>query len=235
LNGIEDIYAPANVQLNLNAPAGGIWSNGDHKFSDFVVGTPESTWTTPVDTLDHVTGSLIVLGDNTPDNFDIPKTKSAGRPVPDGAICLFINKSGHDVKVNSKYPILNNQSRTFVFVENSWYSDDYLSQIGEELNLSGTTPTINLRGAQWGAIIFGDSTQGHAISRNSTSGTFVFSRLHDNVTYNLMGFSGNGVYFFQPVYLDPSKIKAGTSQAGAGAVAGELWRNTSTGALHLGI
>ena len=37
------------------------------------------------------------------------------------------------------------------------------------------------------------------------------------------------------VYLDPSKIKAGTSQAGAGAVAGELWRNTSTGALHLGI
>ena len=35
--------------------------------------------------------------------------------------------------------------------------------------------------------------------------------------------------------LNPSKIKAGTSQAGAGAVAGELWRNTSTGALHLGI
>lgn len=235
LNWIEDINAPANVQLNLNAPAGGIWSNGNHTFSNFVVGTPNSKWTTPLDPLDHVIGSLIVLGEYTPDSFDIPKTRATGRPVPDGAICLFINKSGHDVEADSKYPIPNNQSRTFVFVENSWYSDDYLSPIGDDLILPGTTPTINLRGTQWVAILFGDPTQGHAISRNSTSGNFVFSRLYNNVTYDLMGFSGNGVYFFQPIYLDPSKVKAGTSQAGAGAVAGELWRNTSTGALHLGI
>jgi hypothetical protein len=45
----------------------------------------------------------------------------------------------------------------------------------------------------------------------------------------------NGTLKPDGVYLDPSKVKAGTSQAGAGAVAGELWRNTSTGALHLGI
>jgi hypothetical protein len=45
----------------------------------------------------------------------------------------------------------------------------------------------------------------------------------------------NGTLKPDGVYLDPSKIKAGTSQVGAGAVAGELWRNTSTGALHLGI
>ena len=113
---IEDINAPANVQLNLNAPR---WNllKWDHKFSDFVVGSPYSTWTTPVDTFDHVLGSLIVLGDNTPDKFDIPKTESAGRPV---RWCnLFVYKqSGHDVVANSKYPILNNQSKTFVFVGN---------------------------------------------------------------------------------------------------------------------
>lgn len=245
LNWIEDINAPANVQLNLNAPAGGIWSNGDHKFSDFVVGTPESTWTTPVDTLDHVSGSLIVLGAHTPDDFDIPKTCAAGRPVPDGAICLFINKSGHDVKVNS-YPILNNQSKTFVFVENSWYSDDYL-----HMNLLTLSDGID------GYLqLYINSGQGRAmlkaINKNMyftvetptlpAADAIVIDRdagsLGDGipeVDINAVTLINEDVYINKKVYLSPSTIKAGTSQAGAGAVAGELWRNTSTGALHLGI
>lgn len=205
LNWIEDIYAPANVQLNLNAPAGGIWSNGNHTFSNFAVGTPNSKWNTPLNTLDHVIGSLTVLGEFTPDSFDIPKTSSTGRPVPDGAISLFINKSGHDVKANSKYPILNNQSKTFVFVGNSWYSDDYLSpnsmQVNGDLSMEANVTTISMKPYQWGGLTIGSTHSGHSIIRNSTAQTLLINRLYDDTTYPIVGFSttNSGSYFFGPI------------------------------------
>jgi hypothetical protein len=159
---------------------------------------------------------------------------------------LFINKSGHDVKVNSEYTILNNQSKTFVFVGNTWYSDDYLHM--NLLTLSdgiGGYLQLYINSGQGRSMLKAKNTTMYFTVEDPTLPAADAITIHRDggslgdgiplVTINAVTWIDENVYIGKNVYLDPSKIKAGTSQAGAGAVAGELWRNTSTGALHLGI